>query len=303
MKRVEPLIDMARKLSQNTRYDSTSGVPQDVFVQFLNNAQDSLIMEVNNHNSKYFKKTSVETVVPGQEAYDYPTDCYMQELDTIQWTDSSTGDFRNLEKTVRKEKLSTAVGYAFGYEPKEAGFYLNPPINSGLLYVTYSRHPKKLQKRAGKVSARTISGANLTALTVDTTEASFDATEINADYYLCVVDKFGAVKASNILYDSVSSTTGVFTLSSFALGAETFSVGDYVVVGKNSINVPELPEICEGYLIKHMVYEAKMGDASAWTAEAKDDMSKYFAKLSISFSAPSDDITNIAVTNLDFLGQ
>ena len=95
MRRVELLIDTVRKLSQNTRYDSTSGVPQDLFVQFLNNAQDSLTMEVQNLKTKYFKKQVIVNVVPSQEVYSYPADCYIQSLDTIQWADSPTGTYWN----------------------------------------------------------------------------------------------------------------------------------------------------------------------------------------------------------------
>jgi len=77
MRRVELLIDIARKLSQNTRYDSSSGVPQDIFVQFFNNAQDTLTMEVQNLKTKYFKEELIVNVVAGQEVYSYPPDCYM----------------------------------------------------------------------------------------------------------------------------------------------------------------------------------------------------------------------------------
>ena len=302
MRRVELLIDMARKLSQNTRYDSTSGVPQDVFVQFLNNAQDSLIMEVQNLKTKYFKKQSIVSVVNGQEVYDYPTDCYMQHLDTIQWTDSPSGTYwTTLYKTTTKEKITIQPGYPFAYVPYEDGFHLNPPISRGSLYITYVRTPDRLQKRAGCVSARTISGSNLTALTVDPAEASFDQAEINASNYLCVVDKYGNLKAPNILYDSCNAS-GVFTLSSFDLGSYTFSVGDYICVGQNVINLPQWIEIAEGYLIKHMVYEAKYGDSSAWTDAALKDMSAYFQKLSGSFATLSDDITSPPITNLDYIG-
>ena len=302
MRRVEPLIDMIRKQSQNTRYDATSGVPQDVFVQFLNNAQDSLIMEVQNLKTKYFKKQTVLDVVPSQEVYSYPADCYMQHLDTIQWTDSPSGTYwQTLYKTTTKEKITIQPGYPFAYIPYEDGFHLNPPIKSGKLYITYVRTPKRLAKRAGLITTATIVGDNLTTLIVDPAEASFDQTEINSDNFLCVVDKFGNVKASNILYNSCNAS-GVFTLSPFDLNGESVAVGDYVCVGQNVTNKPEWLDICEGYLIKHAIYEAKMGDSSAWTAQAINDMSMYFQKLSGSFATLSDDISAVAITNLDYIG-
>ena len=303
MRRVELLIDVARKLSGNTRYDSQSGIPQDVFVQFLNNAQDSLTMEVQNLKTKYFKKQVVVPVVPNQEKYSWPEDCYMQHIDTIQWTDSQSGTYwQTLFKTSTKEKITIQPGYPFAYVPHEDGFYLNPPIKSVSLFVTFLRTPKRLQKRAGKINVATIVGTNLTALEVDETEASFDLSEINSQNYLCVVDKFGKVKSSNILYDSCGSN-GVFTLSPFDLGTETIAVGDYILLGQVCINIPVWEsDIVEGYLIKHMVYEAKYGDSSSWTAQALNDMNMYFQKLSGSFATLSDDISDIPVTNLSYIG-
>lgn len=302
MRRVELLIEMARKLSQNTRYDSTSGLPQEVFVQFLNNAQDSLVMEVENLKTKYFKKQVVVDVVPNQEIYSYPDDCYMQHLDTIQWTDSPTGTYwTTLYKTSTKEKITIQPGYPFAYVPYEDGFHMNPPITRGKLYITYVRTPKRLAKRAGLISSVTIAGGNLTALTVNPADSSFDLSELNSQNYICVVDKYGNVKASNILYDSVSAL-GVFTLNPFALSGSTFTTGDYVIVGQNMTNLPEWVDICEGYLLKHMVYEAKYGDSSSWTPQAQADMTAYFQKLSGSFATIRDDIDSIVISNLDYIG-
>jgi hypothetical protein len=303
MRRVELLIDTARKLSQNTRYDSSSGIPQDIFVQFFNNAQDTLTMEVQNLKTKYFKTQLIVDVVPNQEVYDYPPDCYMQHLDTIQWTDSITGTYwQTLYKSVTKEKVTLQPGYPFAYIPFEDGIHLNPPITSGQLWMTFVRTPKRLQKRAGQVSSLTLVGQLLSALTVNPAESSFDETEINTQNYLCVCDKYGNVKASNIPYTSVNSS-GVFTLSSYTLeSGQTIAVGDYILVGENCINIPQWSDICEGYLIKHAVYEAKYGDSSSWTKAAAEDMDRYFQKLSGSFATLSDDITDIPITALDYIG-
>lgn len=302
MRRVEQLIDIVRKLSQNTRYDETSGVPQDVFVQYLNNAQDSLIMEVQNVKTKYFKKQVVYDVVPNKEVYAYPEDCYIEHIDTIQWTDSPSGTYwTTLFKTTTKEKITIQPGYPFAYVPYEDGFHLNPPITRGKLYITYVRTPNRLQKRGGLINNVTITSGQLTVLDLDPSEASFDQAEINSDNYLCVVDKYGNVKASNIPYDSVDSV-GSFTLDPFSLGTASVAIGDYICVGKDVINIPDWSQICEGYLIKHAVYEAKMGDSSAWTEAARADMSAYFNKLSNSFSTIRDDIDAIPITNLDYIG-
>ena len=302
MRRVELLIETARKLSQNTRYDQTSGIGQDIFVQFLNNAQDSLVMEIQNLKTKYFRKTEIVPAVPGQEAYAWPSDCYMQHVDTIQWTDNANGTYwHNLYKTQTKEKITLQPGYPFAYIPYEDGFHLNPPIQSGQLYVTYMRTPRKLAKRSGQISVATVSSGILTALEVNSSGDPFDLADINSQNYLCVFDKFGNVKVSNIAYDSCNNL-GVFTLSPFNLGTQTIAVGDYIGIGQNVTNIPELSNICEGYLLKHMVYEAKYGDSSSFTPQALKDLEMYFFKLSGSFATLSDDISSIVITNLDYIG-
>lgn len=302
MKRAEQIIDIARKLSGNTRYDSDSGVPQSLFVQYLNNAQDSLLMEVTNSKSKYLLKQAWVDVVSGQETYDYPTDCLIEHIDTIQWLDSRTGSyFQTLLKTYPNEKVSTQVGYAFGYSLQNDGYHLNPPLTNGVLQLSYIKTLPKIQKRAGQITVATVNGSNqLTALTVATT-GSYDESEINDDYFLCVVDKFGVQKAVNIEYTSVSA--GVFALSAHQLTTgETVSVGDYICVGKNCTNLPLWPDLCESYLIKHMVYDAKYSDSSSWSKEAKQDMIDRFIQLSSIFSLMSDDLTQINISSVDYLG-
>ena len=303
MKRLENLIDMARKLSQNQRYDADSGVSQDVFVQYFNNGQDALIKEVMNLKTKYFKKSVTVPVVSGQEAYDYPFDCYVQHLDTIQWSDTNTGAyFQTLKRGYVKEKITTQVSYPFSYVPYETNFHLQPPIGNGTLYITYMRTVDRLQKRAGQITVATISSGQLTALEVDDAQSDYDQAEINSDYYLCVVDKYGAIKARNVPYDSVSA--GVFTLDPFTLAAtDSIAVGDYICVGKNSVNLPTWPDICESYLLKHAVYEAKYGDASQWSQEALQDMQRCFAGLSDTFATNSDDLIEIMISNTDYLAM
>jgi hypothetical protein len=302
MRRVEQLIDMARKLSGNTSYDSNSGVPQDVFVQYFNNAQDSLMKEVVNLKTKFLLKQVNVPVVNNQERYEYPQDLYMQHIDTIQWLNSQNGTYyQTLYKSYVKEKITTSTAYPFGYVMQNDGYHLNPPINAGTLQISYIKKVPTLQIRSGIISSAVVNGSNqLTALSV-TNNSIYNESAINDDYFLCVVDKFGNQKAINVEYTSVLN--GVFTLNPYQLeDGETVSVGNYVLVGKNTVNLPQWPDICESYLIKHAVYDAKYSDASPWSAEAKADMAMSFAALSGSFATLSDDVTDIMISTTDYIG-
>lgn len=302
MRTTEQLIIMARKLSRNERYDSNSGVPQDVFVQYLNNAQDTLIKEITNLKTKFFKKQLVIDVVANQEKYSYPDDCIVQHIETIQWTDTISGTYwQTLYKSYTKEKITLQPGYPFAYIPYNDGFYLNPPIVRGKLWIAYETTVPKAQKRAGLIQSVTINSGVLQAMTLNTTDATYDENEINSDFYMCIVDKYGAVKARNIPYNSI--TGGVFNINNYTLAStDSISVGDYILVGKNTCNVPEFPDICESFILKHMVYDAKYSDGSTWSQEAKDDMMRSFALLSGVFATNSDDITQVPIVNLDFIG-
>ncbi len=305
MKNVEQLIDMSRKLTGNTRYDSNSGVPQEVFVQYLQNAQDALIKEITNSNSKYFKKKEIVTVVNGQARYDYPTSCIIQHIDNISWTDSLNGNntyWQPLYKSVEKEAVSITPGYPYSYIPYQDGVYMNPPLQYGFLQFSYLSTVLGAQKKAGKVKSRLIATGNiLSSLELDPSEKSYDEKEINSDYFLCVTDKIGNIKASNVPYNSI--TAGVFNLDSYTLpSGQSIDVGDFILVGRYKTNVPQFPDLCESYLLKHMNYEAKYGDSSNWTDKYFQDLERSFASLLYLFATKSSDITEIPITNIDYLG-
>lgn len=303
MQRVEQLISLSRKLTQNVRYDSTSGVSQDVFVYYLNCAQDELTKQVINLKTKFLKTLKTVPIVPGQEVYTYPEDCFMQHIDTVQWYSSRAGVYyQNLFKSYVKERVTGSPSYPFAYVLYEDGYHLNPPINNGYLNLSYSKKYPKLQKRNGVVTSVTITSGVISAISIDPASSGIDVSEIQDNDYFCVVDKNGTQVAKNIPYDSYDSDTGAFTLSSFDLDGGTIAVGNYLVIGKNTNNIPLWPDICEGYLLKFMGYMAKYGDSSSWTTEIKSDMSNTFESLSGCFATNSDDISEIPITNLDYIG-
>lgn len=305
MRRVEQLISIARELSQNQNYDANSGISQKAFVQYLKNGHSTMVRNFINAKSKVLLKQSTSNVVAGQEEYDYPSDIWLQKIDTLEWSSNgSNDDWIVLEKVVTKERLtSQGSGYPFGYITNESGVVLSPALDSGVLRFNYIRKPNSPEKRSGKISAVTLAGGALTALTVDVSEASFDASYIGQDYFLCIVDpKTGAQKMKDVSYDSVDSSTGVFTLSSHTYeSGETAAVGDYITIGKHTANSPEFGDEVEDFLIQYMVYSAKFGDASKWTNEAKKQMNQLLGEIIESYSSPTADVSGIPILNTDYL--
>lgn len=303
MRRLELLIEEARDLSQNAAYDSDSGLSQNVFVRYFKNAQDVIVREINKTKSKYFLKEKIYSTVGNQEEYSWPSDIFLHNVDTLEYSENGS-DYVSLEKVFSKDRNSGTNGYAFGYVSREDGFLLAPPVSSGgYLRLNYIRNPNAPQKRCGIISSVTTSSGQITAITLNTGESSFDATLINKENYLCVVDKKGTQKVVDVEYTSVNSGTGVFTMSAHTLlDGESVSIGDYICVGERVTNKIELPDICESFLVQHVVYQVKFGDSSKWTEAARQEMGSHLAQLVASFAKNSDDVSEIAITNFDYLG-
>jgi len=302
LERVERLIDEARVLSQNQKYDADSGLSQDVFVRYFKNAQDAIVREIVNTKSKYLLKEKIYDTVANQEKYPYPHDIYLHNIDTLEYSENGL-DYIFLEKVYSKDRKSGFTGYAYGYTTREDGFYVVPVLVGGQkLRLSYIRNPNAPQRRMGRLTTVTIVSGQITALTIDPTEASFDPASLAKWDYLCIVSKEGSQKVKSVKFDSVNLTTGVITLSPHTLEAgESAAIGDYVCGGRYVTNKIELPDICESFLILHATYEAKYGDSSQWSKEAREVMGAHLNQLILSFSKNTDDISEVIITNYDYL--
>jgi hypothetical protein len=301
MRRVEQLITEARKQSQNERYDANSGLSQSTFVQYFQNAHDTIMREAVNTKSKFLLKDKTVDVVYGQEKYPFPSDIYLYNIDTVEWSENNQ-DWITLSLGITKDRFSGDIGYPFAYIPRSDGILFAPVLQSGFIRYNYIKKLNNLGIRMGKISAVTASSTQVTALTIDTASASYDGSTL-ADYnYLCVVDRDGNQTMKNLAYDSINVGTGVITMSPFTFeDGETISTNDYVIAGKNVTNLPEWPDTFESYLIKYAVYEARLGDSSSWTKAIQDSMASHLSQLISSLSRLSDDFVPIPIINSDYL--
>lgn len=297
MRYLEQLIDRARELSQNTRYDANSGISQKTFVQFFQNAQDFVMREVVNSKSKYFLHPLIVPIVGGQQDYDYPDDIILQGIDTIEWSDDLQ-TWLTLEKNITKDRTVTIVGYPYGYYLTRTNYILTPPIQYGWLRVTYNRRPKRLEFRAAQVSSTT--GAPITSITTNGSFANQDMDYINQFSSITVVGKDGAIKVADMPITSASGTTIVVPSYTLASG-ESIVSGDYILAGGNSTNVPNFDDMVESFLILHATYQAKYGDSSQWSKATKDDVMNHFKQIIAAFSTLSEDVNHIGIINTDYL--
>lgn len=294
------MIEVAREITGSQRYDANSGVSQRVFTQYFQNAQTSLINVINNAKSKYFLKQGESfPVVANQEFYAYPDDLYLKNIDTIEWNDNGVQDsWIPLEKCITKDRLSTMSGWPFGYFPQEDGVRMTPPMTSGRLRFNYIRRANRVEKRSGQITA--VTGSPVTSITLDAAEASYDPSYLAKFDYVCVVGSSGVQKSARIPLTSVASN--VLNIGSFTIpSGEAIAIGDYVVAGYLSTNKPEMDEVCETYLLLYAQYQAKYGDASAWSAEMKTNLIEQATEVVKAIGLLSDDVSQIPITNCNYL--
>lgn len=300
MKRVEPLIAEVRELTNNTRYDSNSGISQAVMARYLQNGQDEIVKAMVNAKTKLLQKEADPiTVVAGQQVYPYPDDIFLQNIETMQWTQDNIS-FVNMEEGYTKYRFNNRNAYAFGYYTKESGFVMTPPLTNGFIYLNYMRKLPRMAIRSGTISALTVGGGNLTALSVSTTGGTFyNPDQIASDNFLTIVDYLGNIKLKGVGY--ISESSGVFNIVSTAVGTANLAIGDYIVIGDYACNKSELPDICEGFLIKYAEYQVKYGDASKWSQTVKDDVALALSTLLDAINTKGSDTNQILVTNYDYL--
>ena len=298
MRYLEVLIDEARALSGNTRYDSDSGVSQRLFRQYFQNAQDFLVMEIINSKSKYQMAKETVTIVSGQSEYDYPSDIILQGIDSIQYSTDGVNWGRPLVKNISGDRRRVSSGSAYGYTLNRDNYELTPPIATGYLLLSYNRRPKRLEKRSAKVVSTT--GTPITSITIDTSYSQHDPTYIDLFDSVTIVGKNGVVKVANMPITAASGST--ITVDSYTLAnGEAVAAGDYVLAGGDAVNIPEFDDIAESFLILHVNYQAKFGDASKWTSEAKEAVGGHAAKLVQMFNTVSEDIVQVPIINADYL--
>ncbi len=297
MRRLEILIDLARELSGNQRYDANSGVSQNVFVNYFQSAQDSLVKNIVNVKSKYFLKDVTVPVVAGQELYSYPSDMFLFNFDTVEWSQNNL-NWIPLDRSITKDRQNIRVGYPFGYWCNQDGYHLTPPLTSGYLRLNYIRQIPRLEKRSGIVAS--VVGTPITSITLTTSDASDDETYLNKFDTISIVGRDGVQKIASIPITGVS--TGTITVSSYTLASgEAVAAGDYVCAGNNATNKPLFPDFCETFFLKYAAYCAKYGDSSKWEAETKSDMTQSMSELIDNFKLMTDDISNVPITSFDYL--
>lgn len=309
MLRFELQIEAARRASLNRDYSTTLGIPQEDFVVFGNEAQERIVSEIKKTHPKYFIGQKIVTCVAGQEAYDLPSDCYVDHIENVEFSaDGRSENYIRLEQAKLPERVTAPASEPRFYIKFGRQILLAAPCQNsvGTLRISYFKQPRRLEVRRATVASATFSTPTLSALSLSTlTMAALDpSNELSKYNYLTVVDRIGRAVMSGIEYDNASTLTGLVTLTGGSFTAqtgETIAVGNFVVPGVYSTNVSELPDVCERYIIKWMTAQALARDGSSLASESEEKCKEMLQDIVTAFADSDHDVSHVTILTTDFM--
>lgn len=309
MKRIDFILNQARKQTENEEFSDTTGIGDDEIIQYINDAQYRLLSKITaTHPTVFVKEGDLIQTQTNVESYDLPDDILLENrVTSVEYSDTGEiDDFIRLRPLTMVERARGETGFPEGYIRRSGKVLLSPiPSDStGFLRVNYVRRIAELDKRRGRVLSVTLdSGSNqITALTLDVTDGTFDSDELNNQDFITVVDKKGNQKMIAVEIDSVDANTGVVTISSgFTYqSGETIEVGNYVLRGEDSSTHSELPKICERYLVAYVAFKLLKRDSSEDAFEQLNELTSIENDIVDAFSDVSDDVMDIPIIDGDY---
>lgn len=306
MRRVELLLEQSRRSTENVEFSDDSGIPDNEFIQYLNDGQDEIQGIIQNQFPDVFQRETTIDIVAGQEAYDIPSDAFLRNrVDTIEYSvTGNTADYYQLYKGWNMERLNGTSSNPEFFIRRSNQILLQPkPQGAGNIRIVYQKALPKLDKRRAQVSSVTTSGQTILTLTLDSTQF-IDDTALLEENYLTIVDKYGATKAKGIPVSAINTTTGVVTIDGTHVMStgESIAVGDYALRGKDSVSNSELPDICEKYLLEYMNLRILMRDSSVDSSELGALFQKLESTIKTAFAEPDGGPNTIPVTDIGYLG-
>lgn len=309
MNRLDRLISISRKITQNEDFSDTTGISDDEFIQHLNDAQDRIVSKINTMHPKIFVKQKTLTNTANNEEVSLPSDVYMQNriiLAEYNTSQSATTNFYPLKKGSIQERIDGLSGEPSFYIHLGNTLLLKPtPQGVGQIRVTYQKRLPKLDIRRGAIESVTATGGVISAikLSESNTEAVLDASGLNEDNYLTVVNRAGVVKMIDIEYDSVD-TDGTINLTgthSYDEDTESIAVGDFVCRGASATHVSELQDMCERYLLAYTNFKILKQDSNIDSAEASQELLMLEDDIVAAYADPSSDVDYIPILDSQYL--
>lgn len=309
MQRLDLLVRMAREQTGNATYSLTQGVKQREFVRYANEAQTRLYnLMVEEHSALFLKEAFMDSV-QGQEAYNFPADVNLRG-NVLKIDYSFSGQAINYVPLVQRtpRQQVSVPGYSDGYISRAGQFIVNPiPMQSvsNAFRLNYVGTIPAVDIRRALVSSVGLAGSVLSTITFTNNAALLPETEDELTNgwvdYVTLVDASGNLQAQNIQVVSYDSVGKVLTVSKTLAAGETAQAGYYTCFGPTTTTHPQLPQICERYLVWAMSLFAQMRDSNSESALSSPVLTAIEKDILDSIAALSEDLTSIPILDATML--
>lgn len=306
IKRADLLIRRARVRSQQLEYDADYGIPQEFFIDSLNECNTEINKILVAESSEPFATYAEDDVVANQEAYALPTDIFSSNMVySIEFSpDGQTANYYTLDLMYRREP--TISGYPEQYFVDNGNYYLFPvPASTGgKLRVRYEKRLDRLDIPRGLIVDVPTIGDSSISLQLNTA-APFplpdSAAFIPDDIWeaVCIVDNIGTMRyrncrqplypwtATTSFYDTASDILYVQPPSGENPGdvqteiQDIVSNGDYqlyVVAGLDSTCFSPLPDHFESIFVSWMLNDVQLHLSSMDLSATKEKFYEQIVK-------------------------
>lgn len=270
------LIESVRRQTNSVGSSSTSGISDNEFVDYFNDALHRLQSRISSKFSNIFTKEYEFSAVADQEEYDFPSDVYaVNRIWKLEYSSTgSAADYYNLKRRSFSSRSGDTGSYPSSYVVKGNKMLFQPiPADTGMFRLTYEGVSRSLDIVRGTIDSTTlnIAGTYYETISLDTAEDVDDEFLATADY-ISFVTKLGVgTTQQGPSISSYDSATKIVTLdaSIFAI-SDTLTPGMKVVGGKYSTTHTDLPEICERYLKSYVAWKILRRDSNISDASPQE---------------------------------
>ena len=300
MRSLDRIIEQVRRQTENEEFDDFTGISDEEFIQYINDAQYNLQAAIVHQHPRVFTAEAIVDAVSGQESYNLPSDCLLaNKVHNVEY--SNTGhddDYYVLEQSTIKYRTTGIQGSPTKYTRLGGKLLLAPePQSGGKLRITYIKRLRELDKRQAKVSSGTVSSSQFT-ISLDTNTFTTETKALGKHDFICIVDKLGNSLVKNIEITSVNFDSIVCSGHTLAQGeSATLPAGSFIVGGKDTTTHSELDISVERYLIAYCAWKILKRDSSVDSAEAAEELAMMLKEIVKSYAMVSDDIQFIPQLN------
>jgi len=304
MRRIDLLINQSRRATDNVEFSDSTGISDEEFLQYVNDAQDQLQSLISVQFTDIFQVEKIVDALVRQEEYAIPDDAFLgNRIDLLEYSQTGrAGDYYVVQKGSNRERISGVYSSPSFYIRRSGSILLQPaPQSSGKIRILYQKTLPRIDLRRAVVSSVVLTGSAITALVLDSTQ-QIDQTELLEEGYCTVVDKNGIVKMRRIPVTGIDTITGVVTVDAgFLFGSgETIAAGDYVLRGKESTTNSQLADNCERYLISYMNWKILKRDSSNDSSEAAQELSGLAADIVQGFKEPDGGVNLVPMLDSQY---